>query len=191
MNSVPSVANPVPNGTLLPASPPSHGGRSVRSLPESGSESIPATEITEITEAQVLSHLKATQVKWRLSRQWQKEESLCELCPLWLIPSPKARSYRGRIQAIVADQSVHCLNRCSEIVIEIGIGRHGTMPSEHRSNLAAKVFSTATIRLSEKVAAFSTCPPHSHPESSRRGRRGVFDPAMGVGRSNAVVQTIF
>ena len=30
---------------------------------KSKSESIPATEITEITEAQVLSHLKATQVK--------------------------------------------------------------------------------------------------------------------------------
>ena len=53
----------VRKGVLHHALPPGNSCRSIRSLSESGAESIPATEITEITEAQVLSHLKATQVK--------------------------------------------------------------------------------------------------------------------------------
>lgn len=39
----------------------------------------PATEVTENTEGEALSHLKAPRLKSRSSHRWQREESLCEL----------------------------------------------------------------------------------------------------------------
>ena len=42
----------------------------------------PATEVTENTEAEVPSHLKANRLMRWLSPRCKTEESLCELCAL-------------------------------------------------------------------------------------------------------------
>ena len=78
------IANPTPS--LLYHTPFQTG---------SGQECL-ATEVTENTEA---SHLSP-----RLSHRWQTDVSLCELCALCgSIRSDKARAFRRRLQAKVAD----------------------------------------------------------------------------------------
>jgi hypothetical protein len=65
---IPSRVLSIPGPNVTPV-PSLHRPRPFRAT---SCEISPATELPENTEANVLSHPKATRLKWGLSRQWQK-----------------------------------------------------------------------------------------------------------------------